>query len=439
MAGTEPTIARISTALPGPRSAALLARRAKVVAPGVSLAHPLFLASASGSTVTDVDGNVFIDFCGGIGCLNVGHAHAEVVAAAHAAAQQLTHACFQVTAYEGYVQVCEQLCRLAPGAFDKRALLLSTGVESVENAIKIARKSTGRAAVLAFDHAFHGRTLLGMSLTGKAAPYKNGFGPMAGDIYRLPFPGSETDAQDRRVDDVTALERALLPHVKPSELAAVIIEPVQGEGGFHAAPPAFLHALRAFCDRHGVVLIFDEVQCGMGRTGTMFASEQYGVVPDLFCLAKSIAGGLPLSAVVGRSSVVDAAHVGGLGGTFAGNPVSCAAALASLAILEREIVKGAPARLGDKLLAQLTSWQVRHPLVREVRGLGAMRAIALVHANGAPASDETALVIARARDLGVLLLSAGTYGNVIRFLMPLTIDDATLAEGLALVERALPA
>ncbi|OGQ17568.1 MAG: 4-aminobutyrate--2-oxoglutarate transaminase, partial [Deltaproteobacteria bacterium RBG_16_71_12] len=366
-------VARVQGPLPGPKSKALIERRTKAVAGGVSLAHPLFIERASGALVTDVDGNTFIDFCGGIGCLNVGHARPEVIAAAHAAAQRVTHACFQVTGYEEYVAVCEALCRLAPGAFDKKAVLLSTGAEAVENAVKTARRHTKRGAVLAFDHAFHGRTLLGMTLTGKAAPYKQGFGPFASDVYRLPYPSPYRD-----LSIVGRLESALMPHVRPEDLAAVILEPVQGEGGFTVAPREFFAELRAFCDQYGVVLIADEVQTGVGRTGTVFASEQLGFVPDLTTVAKSIAGGLPLSGVVGRASIFDSVPVGGLGGTFAGNPVACAAALATLRVLEAEIAAGRPKALGEKLRARLEGWRANHPIIGDVRGLGAMMAIELV-------------------------------------------------------------
>ncbi|MDP2345664.1 MAG: 4-aminobutyrate--2-oxoglutarate transaminase [Deltaproteobacteria bacterium] len=425
---------RIEGALPGPKSKALIERRAKAVAGGVSLAHPIFAHSAAGSTLTDVDGNVFIDFCGGIGCLNIGHARPEIAAVVASTSQRLTHACFQVTGYEEYVAVCEALVRLAPGGFDKKAVLLSTGAEAVENAVKIARKHTGRAAVLAFDHAFHGRTLLGMTLTGKAAPYKQGFGPFAPEVYRLPYPDPYRD-----LSVVGRLEQALMPHVRPEELAAVILEPVQGEGGFVVPPVAFFQELRAFCDKHKIVLIADEVQTGIGRTGTVFASEQLGFVPDLTTVAKSIAGGLPLSAVVGRAAIFDSVHVGGLGGTFAGNPVSCAAALATLAILEAEIAAGRPKALGEKLRARMNTWQKKHAVVGDVRGLGAMMAMELVRdpKTKTPADTETKALIAKARDKGVLLLSAGTFGNVVRFLMPLTIEDAVLNEGLDVVEAAL--
>jgi 4-aminobutyrate aminotransferase/(S)-3-amino-2-methylpropionate transaminase len=432
---------RINGPLPGPKSQALIERRSKAVAGGVSLAHPLFAHSGTGSTLTDVDGNVFIDFCGGIGCLNIGHARPEIVAAAASTSSRLTHACFQVTGYEEYVAVCETLCRLAPGSFDKKAVLLSTGAEAVENAVKIARRHTGRAAVLAFDHAFHGRTLLGMTLTGKAAPYKQGFGPFAPEVYRLPYPDPYRDLSVDRSGPAGGwrLEQALMPHVRPEELAAVILEPVQGEGGFVVPPVAFFQELRAFCDKHKIVLIADEVQTGVGRTGTVFASEQLGFTPDLTTVAKSIAGGLPLSAVVGRAAIFDSVHVGGLGGTFAGNPVSCAAALATLSILEAEIAAGRPKALGEKLRARMLGWQKKHAVVGDVRGLGSMMAMELVRdpKTKTPADTETKALIAKARDNGVLLLSAGTYGNVVRFLMPLTIEDAVLNEGLDVVEAAL--
>ncbi len=426
---------RIEGTLPGPKSKALIDRRSKSVAGGVSLAHPLFVASAQGSTLTDVDGNVFIDFCGGIGCLNLGHARPEVAAAVAQTSSRLTHACFQVTGYEEYVAVCEALCRLAPGSFDKKAVLLSTGAEAVENAVKIARKHSGRSAVLCFDHAFHGRTLLGMTLTGKAAPYKQGFGPFAPEVYRLPYPDPYRD-----LSVVGRLEQALMPHVRPEELAAVILEPVQGEGGFVVPPVAFFHELRALCDKHKIVLIADEVQTGVGRTGTVFASEQLGFVPDLTTVAKSIAGGLPLSGVVGRAAIFDSVHVGGLGGTFAGNPVSCAAAQATLQLLEAEIAAGRPKALGEKLRARLLAWQKKHPIVGDVRGLGAMQAMELVRdpKSKEPADTETKALIAAARTKGVLLLSAGTFGNVVRFLMPLTIESAVLDEGLDVVEACLP-
>lgn len=429
-----PNIIDIRTTIPGPASRALSERRARAVAPGVGTAHPIFVASASGAALTDVDGNTFLDFTGGIGVLNIGHARPEVATAVAEQAARLTHAAFQVAGYEGYVAVCEALCRIAPGKEDKRAFLVSTGAEAVENAVKIARRHTGRAAVLCFEHGFHGRTLLGMSLTGKTTPYKVGFGPFAPEIYRLPFPYPYRDRGPR-----PPLVQALQTIVRPAELAAVVIEPVLGEGGFVVPPVAFLAELRALCDEHGIVLIADEIQSGFGRTGTLFACEGLGLSPDLMTVAKSIAGGLPLAGVVGRASIMDAVTPGGLGGTFAGNPVACAAALAAIDLLEREVRSGRPAAMGQKLHGRLLQLQRRCPLIGEVRGLGPMLAIELVRdqTTKEPAPVETAAVIAKARDRGLLLLSAGTYANVIRFLAPLTISDAALEEGLSVLESVL--
>jgi len=425
---------RIAGPIPGPQSRALHERRRQAVTGGVATLHPIFVASASGGTLTDVDGNTFLDFTGGIGVMNVGHARPEVAAAVARQAAQLTHACFQVAGYEGYVAVAEALCRLAPGDFEKRALLLTTGAEAVENAVKIARAFTGRGAVLAFEHGFHGRTLLALTLTGKARPYKSGFGPYAPDVHRLPFPDAYRGEGPR-----LPLEEALATLVRPEDLAAVIVEPVLGEGGFLVLPPAFAAELRAFCDRHGVVLVADEVQSGFGRAGTMFASERLGLRPDLVTAAKSIAGGLPLAAVVGRAAIMDAVPPGGVGGTFAGNPVACAAALEVLTLLEAEIAAGRPEALGRRISERMQAVAREVDLVGDVRGLGAMQAIELVRdrATRAPAADEAQRVIAEARARGVLLLLAGTRGNVVRFLPPLTAPDDLLDEGLAIVEEAL--
>jgi 4-aminobutyrate aminotransferase/(S)-3-amino-2-methylpropionate transaminase len=426
----------LKTAVPGPASLALGKRRARAVAAGVATAHPIFLASAAGATVTDVDGNTYLDFTGGIGVLNVGHARPEVARAVARQAARLTHACFQVCGYEDYVAVCEALCRLAPGAEEKRAFLASTGAEAVENAVKIARRATGRAAVLCFEHAFHGRTLLGMSLTGKTAPYKLGFGPFAPEVYRLPYPYPYRDRAPRE-----PLVRALQTIVPPSELAAVILEPVLGEGGFIVPPREFLAELRALCDQHQIVLIADEIQTGFGRTGGMWACEGLGLRPDLLTVAKSIAGGLPLSAVVGRAALMDAVPPGGLGGTFAGNPVACAAALEAMALLWREVYSGRPASLGRRVAERLRRLQSEVPLIGEVRGLGAMQALELVrdHTTKEPAAQQTAAVLTAARERGLLLLSAGTYGNVIRLHFPLTISEEALDEGLGVLEQALKA
>ena len=427
---------RIVGPIPGPKSLALMQRRKKAVMDGVSTAHPIFIDHASGSTITDVDGNTYLDFTGGIGVMNVGHARPEVVAAIQRQAERCTHACFQVAGYEGYIAVAEALCRLMPGDFEKRALLITTGAEAVENAVKIARGHTRRGAVLCFEHGFHGRTLLALTLTGKAVPYKAGFGPYAPDIYRLPFPYVYRGEMPRE-----PIETALKTLVRPEDLAAVILEPVLGEGGFLVPPAAFIAELRAFCDRHGIVLIADEIQSGFGRTGTMFASERLDLRPDLMTVAKSIAGGLPLAAVVGRATIMDSIPPGGTGGTFGGNPVACAAALAAIALLEAEIESGRPEALGRRIQERMQAIARELTLIGDVRGLGAMQAIELVRDRSTrePAPADAQRVIAEARARGVLLLSAGTYGNVVRFLLPLTAPDDLLEEGLAVIEVALRA
>jgi 4-aminobutyrate aminotransferase/(S)-3-amino-2-methylpropionate transaminase len=427
---------RIAGPIPGPKSRALLERRRQAVTGGVGTAHPIFIDHAAGATITDVDGNTFLDFTGGIGVMNVGHARAEVVDAIAQQAARCTHACFQVAGYEGYIAVAEALCRLMPGAFEKRALLVTTGAEAVENAVKIARGYTGRGAVLCFEHGFHGRTLLALTLTGKALPYKAGFGPYAPDIYRLPYPYTYRGEGPR-----LPLEAALRTLVRPEDLAAVVFEPVLGEGGFVVAPPEFVAELRAFCDRHGVVLIADEVQTGFGRTGAMFASEGLNVRPDLMTVAKSLAGGLPLAGVVGRATIMDAIAPGGVGGTFGGNPVACAAALEAIALIEALIAGGRPDAQGRRIHDRMQAAARDVALIGDVRGLGAMQAIELVRdrATREPAAAETQRVIAEARARGVLLLSAGTQGNVVRFLAPLTAPDDLLDEGLAVIEAVLRA
>jgi 4-aminobutyrate aminotransferase/(S)-3-amino-2-methylpropionate transaminase len=425
--------------VPGPKSKALAERRQKAVAPGVSSAHPIFIERGHGATVTDVDGNTYLDFTSGLGVLNIGYTHPDVVRAISDEAARLTHTCFQVTQYEGYVAVAEALCRLLPGSFEKRAFLASTGAEAVENAVKIARAHTKRQAVLCFEHAFHGRTLLGMTLTGKTSPYKIGFGPFAPEIYRLPFPYAFRERMPYRLGALNELEAVLQTLVRPADLAAIIIEPVLGEGGFLPAPRELLADLRALADRYGIVLIADEVQSGFGRTGKMFACEHLGVVPDLMTMAKSLAGGLPLSAVVGRASVIDSVPGGGLGGTYAGNPIACAAALATIRVLEEWVRSGQAQSLGSAISDRLH--KLSSPLIGEVRGIGAMQAVELVKdaRSKEPASQEVAQIIAMARSRGLLLLAAGTYSNVIRFLIPLGISNAELDEGLTIFEEALAA
>ena len=419
--------------VPGPRSIALGARRRAAVLGGVATLHPIFVERASGSSITDVDGNTFIDFTGGIGVMNAGHADPAVTDAIRSQAERFTHTCFQVMGYESYIEVAETLCRLMPGAFEKRALLLSTGAEALENAVKIARGATRRSGVLCFEHGFHGRTLLALTMTGKAAPYKPGFGPFAPEVYRLPYPYSY---RGQGVEG--SLEDALKTLVHPDDLAAIVVEPILGEGGFVVPPPEFLHALRALATAHGIVLVIDEVQSGFGRTGRMFAIEHLGIEPDLMTVAKSVAAGLPLAAVVGRASVMDAIKPGGVGGTFGGNPVACRAALAAIAVIEKTLASGHVAALATRLRARLDAMQAATPLIGEVRGAGLMQAIELVkdRTSREPAPAETAAIVARAREAGVLLFPAGTYGNVIRFLMPLTTTLDELEEGMGVVERA---
>ncbi len=423
-------------AIPGPRSVALMARRRAAVLNGVATLHPIFVERAAGCSVIDVDGNTFLDFTGGIGVMNAGHADPGVTRAIAEQAARFTHVCFQVMGYDGYVEVAETVARLTPGTFEKRALLLSTGAEAVENAVKIARGATRRSGVLCFEHGFHGRTLLGLTLTGKAAPYKAGFGPFAPEVYRLPFPYSY---RGQGVDG--PIEEALKTLVAPTELAAIIVEPILGEGGFVVPPAAFLHELRALADAHGIVLIIDEVQSGFGRSGKMFAIEHVGIEPDLMTLAKSMGAGMPLAAVVGRASIMDTIAPGGVGGTFGGNPVACAAAIEAMAIVERTVATGHAARLGARLRARLDQLASTLSIIGEVRGVGVMQAMELVRdrATREPASKETSTIVAAARAKGLLLFPAGTYGNVIRFLMPLTMTFEELDEGLDIVESVLRA
>jgi 4-aminobutyrate aminotransferase/(S)-3-amino-2-methylpropionate transaminase len=431
---TRTALIHLTGPVPGPRSAALLERRRKAVLAGVATLHPIFVERASGATITDIDGNTFIDFTGGIGVMNVGHTDPGVTQALVDQAARFTHVCFQVMGYEPYVAVAETLARLTPGTFEKRALLVSTGAEAIENAVKIARGYTKRGGVLCFEHGFHGRTLLALSLTGKASPYKTGFGPFPSEIHRLPFPYAY------REQGVTgSIEHALRTIVAPQDLAAIIVEPVLGEGGFVVPPAAFLTELRDLATRHGIVLIIDEVQSGFGRTGKMFASEHFGIEPDLITLAKSMSAGMPLAAVVGRASIMDTIPPGGVGGTFAGNPLSCAAALQAMTRIEAMVKSGDAECLGARLRARLDKLAADIPLIGDVRGLGAMQAIELVRdrTTKEPATAETADIVRLARERGLLLFPAGTYGNVVRFLMPLSIPIDALDEGLDVFEHVL--
>jgi 4-aminobutyrate aminotransferase/(S)-3-amino-2-methylpropionate transaminase len=431
---------QLVTGVPGPRSVALMARRQAAVALGVGHASPVFAERGEGAVIVDVDGNCLLDFAGGIGTLNAGHCPPEVVAAIREQAGRLLHSCFSVAPYEGYVALAERLNALAPGAFAKKTMLANSGAEAVENAVKIARRATGRDAVVVFEHAFHGRTLLGMSLTSKVKPYKLGFGPFAPEVYRLPYPylyrrEAPADANSFRVE----IENFFATEVAPERVACVVMELVLGEGGFIVAPPEYIAELTAFCRQHGILFVADEIQTGFGRTGKMLASEHYGLEPDLVTLAKSLAAGLPLSAVVGRAEIMDAAQVGGLGGTYGGNPVACAAALAVLDLFERQRLVERAAAIGRVVGTRFAEFATRFEAVGEARGLGSMWALELVSDRRAktPAKERTQEVLRRALERGLLMISAGTYGNVIRLLMPLVTSDEQLAEGLDVLEGAL--
>jgi len=441
---TTPAIS-IRTEIPGPRSRALIEERRRWVPAGVAEArHGIFFENGEGARLVDVDGNVFLDFAGGIGCLNVGHAAPRVISRIRAQLDRLQHACFMVAPYEPYVALARALCRIVPIDGETRAALFNSGAEAVENAVKIARRATGRPAVLAFDPGFHGRTLLALTLTSKTTPYRDGFGPFAPEVYRFPIPDllrrpagmSPAVCVERGIAD---LRRFLLSTVNPASIACAVIEPVMGEGGFIVPPREFLRELGRLCREHGIVLVADEVQTGFGRTGTLFGCESTGLEPDLVCLAKSLSNGLPLSAVVGRSRIMDATHPGGLGGTFGGNPIACAAALGVIETLEQDGLLARAVAMGEVVERRFAGWVERFPFVGEARGLGAMRALELVtdRASLAPDKARVERVLALAASRGLLLLSAGLHGNVIRTLMPLVTTDAELDEGLGVLETCL--
>ncbi len=419
------------------RNTELHRRRAAAVARGVANSLSIYAQRARNAEIWDVEGRRYIDFASGIAVLNTGHLHPRVVAAVQAQLGQLTHTCFQVTPYEGYVALAERLNALAPGPTPKKSILFSTGAEAVENALKIARYHTRRSAVIAFSGAFHGRTLATMTLTGKVQPYKAGFGVLLPEVFHVPFPSAYHGITPQQ--SLAAIEQLFKADLDPSRVAALIIEPVQGEGGFYIAPPEFLRSLRALCDSHGIVLVADEIQSGFARTGRMFAFEYSGVEPDLMTVAKSIAGGLPLSAVVGKAQIMDAPPPGGLGGTYAGSPLACAAALAVLDVIAEEQLVERSRVLGTQLMARLKALQAKCPAIGEVRGLGSMVAIELVKNRRAdqPDAELTRALVQAAATRGLVILSCGVYGNVIRLLAPLTISDALLNEGLDLLEAAL--
>jgi 4-aminobutyrate aminotransferase/(S)-3-amino-2-methylpropionate transaminase len=428
------------TEIPGPASRALMERRNGVVARGVSTTLPVFVTAAGGGVLLDADGNSLIDFGSGIAVTSVGNAASAVTRRVQAQVAQFTHTCFMVTPYTGYVEVCEELARRTPGTHAKRSALFNSGAEAVENAIKVARHYTGRSAVVAFDHAYHGRTNLTMALTAKNMPYKQGFGPFASEVYRVPmayplrWPDGPAACRAEALDVVKSLIHA---QVGEQNVAAVIIEPVQGEGGFIVPPDGFLPGLAEFCRENGIVFIADEIQSGFCRTGDWFACDHEGVVPDLVTTAKGIAGGLPLAAVTGRAEIMDAVHPGGLGGTYGGNPVACAAALGSIATMEEQDLAGKARRIGEVMLPRLRKLAEAHPVIAEVRGRGAMIAVELTRPGTLePDPAATAAVAAFCHKAGLVVLTCGTFGNVLRFLPPLVIGEDLLEEGLGILEDA---
>jgi 4-aminobutyrate aminotransferase/(S)-3-amino-2-methylpropionate transaminase len=427
----------LRTAIPGPRSQEILARKERVVADPLSVFLPVVIERGEGATLTDVDGNTFIDFTGGVGCLNVGHAHPRVVDAVQEQAARFFHTDFTIVPYEAYVTLAERLIESAPISGPAKAAFFNAGTEAIENAVKFARAFAKRPAVIAFEGGFHGRTLLSLSMTSKTHPYKAGLGPFAPEVYRLPF------AQDYRgpsaTDALAALERALVTQVAAENVAAIVLEPVQGEGGFVVAPPQFLEGVRRICDDNGIVLVVDEVQTGFGRTGKMWGIEHYNVEPDLMCVAKSIAAGLPLSGVIGRAETMDAPGDSAIGGTYVGNPIAQAAALAVLDVFEDEGLIERAAQIGQTIRGRMERWQERWDAIGDVRGLGAMVAIELVHDRETkdPAPELASAAVEAAARRGLLLLKSGIYSNCIRVLVPLVISDAQLDEALEVWEDAL--
>lgn len=419
----------------------LLARRTKAVPRGVSNSTAIYTQRAQNAEMWDVEGRRYIDFAAGIAVLNTGHNHPRVIAAVTEQLTRFSHTAFQVTPYETYIALAERLNALVPGPTPKKTLLVTTGAEATENAVKIARAYTKRPAIIAFVGGFHGRTMMGMALTGKVVPYKSGFGPFPGDVHHLPYPMAYHDVSEQ--DALDALERLFKADVDPASVAAIILEPVQGEGGFYIAPFGFLKALREICDQHGILLVLDEVQTGFARTGTVFAHEQAGVEADLVPMAKSLAGGFPLAAVTGKAEIMDAPGPGGLGGTYGGSPIACAAAHAVLDVIEDEGLCARAVTIGQRFTDRLLAMQndPRFGCIGEVRGLGAMVAIELVKDRDPhkPDADLTKALVAKAAEDGLILLSCGLYSNVIRFLVPLTASDALIDEGLDVLQASLAA
>jgi len=435
---------KITTAIPGPRSQELMRRRNDAVPRGMYHSTPVFAARAEGALVVDVDGNTFIDLAGGIGCVNVGHRAEPVLEAIQQQTEKYLHTCFSVSPYEGYVELAERLNELTPGKFPKKTMLVNTGAEAVENAVKIARAYTKRPAVICFADAFHGRTLLALSLTSKVHPYKAGFEPFSSDIYRIPFAycyrcSFGLQYPSCEVACAHHLEQVFKNVVAAESVAAVIVEPVLGEGGFMTPPPEYFKIMAEICRKHGIVFIADEVQTGICRTGSTFAIEQYGVEPDILITAKSLGGGLPIGAITGRAEIMDAPVVGGLGGTFIGNPVSCAAGLAVLDIIEKENLNARAIKLEQRFLERAVAWKKEMPIIGAIHGLGAMRSLELVRdpVTKEPASEEVKAIVRCCYEQGVLTISAGTSGNIIRILMPLVITEDQFDEALSVLEAAI--
>ena len=425
-------------------NAALQTIRQKVVAKGKISVTNCYVAKAKGSLITDVEGNEYIDFAGGIAVMNVGHSHPKIIAAIKDQADKFTHTCFMVAPYESAVELAEKLCKLVPGDFEKAAFFANSGVEAIENAIKIARYYTKKTGIIAFENGFHGRTLLGMSLTSKVNPYKYGFGPFAPEVYRMPFANCyrcsfNLEYPSCKVACADHLEDFFINHVAADQAAAIIVEPVQGEGGFIVPPKEYFTKLRSICDANDILLIADEIQTGIGRTGTMFAMEHFDVSADITAVAKSLAAGMPLSAVVGKKEIMDSVHAGGIGGTYGANPLACEAALAVLDLFEEKNLLETSVTLGKTLESRLLQFKEQYDIIGDVRGMGPMIAMELVEdrATKKPAADAVKALVKYCFDKGLIILSCGTYGNVIRLLMPLTIPEGLLNKGLDIIDEGL--
>ncbi|MCC6616907.1 MAG: 4-aminobutyrate--2-oxoglutarate transaminase [Anaerolineae bacterium] len=438
-----PTI-HLQTELPGPKSQAIVARREAATPRGAAKLSPVVVVKAEGAALTDIDGNRLLDFAGGIGALAVGHCPPNVVDAIQRQAADLIHLCAIVGTYEPYVEVVELLNEVTPGSFPKKTVLLNSGAEAIETAVKIARSYTGRSGIIVFENAYHGRTNLTLTMTSKYNLFKKGFGPFAPEVYRLHFPNVYRRpagmSEEAYVDDAIArLEYAFVAHVDPSAVAAIVIEPVQGEGGFIAAPPRFLQRIRELCTEHGIVMVADEIQCGFGRTGRLFACEHYGIEPDLIATAKSLAAGMPLSAVTGRAEIMDAPHPGGLGGTYSGNPLACVSAVEAIKMIRQPEFLARARQVGERFREHALALQAEFPIIGDVRGLGPMVLIELVrdHDSKTPAMEETAAITQAAFKRGLIAIRAGMYSNCIRFLPPLNISDEQIDEGMAVLRASI--